>query len=801
MTGSGAQATSPGSAAPPHASGDDAAAAAMRRFPILVGISGKRMLDQDVTIDRAREPELAARFRALFAALDAALPDTPKVLLTGAAFGADLIAAEAALQAGDNWAVAAVLPFGRALFAEDFDPTLDEKLPPGWPERILEYAQRFDRLMDSAQAANPRVLVRELPILAADRQSVATAERLSRASARYNRAYRRNHYEQVGQYIAEAATIMIAVMSDDEQADKTEANGGTARVVAYRRAGRPDGVGAAVARRSTMLRREWTEVIPPPAAHVWLVDPRREDDTDGYPVKVLPPLADRLVEEVYAGFPGRDMAPERESYVGPLRAMSKAWRTTLAGPAAAAAGVAKRAGARQLRASLPAARGINRYNKAKWKDTGGAAVAVVADLSEVANVPDALNAERVQISALQRTGNEHAKLSFWLLAGLFVVAVLVFEIFAKFLHDSWIVLAIYLVVLAAIGLLVFLESWNLAQAVAEDYRAVAEMLRVQRAWSAAGLDARVDREHLQGVDHDLAPIRDCAKTIIAWILLRHGWSGSASARDWAHVRGTVPRFREELRGAPNPPADWIGSQLWYFIKNGEAREAGAAWIDAVSWCLFITSALLGAVLLTWLKFGDSLFQHWAHIRLLDWRPMLRFDASFVLWAALAALAIWFRGLNHDFRQGLRATILTAVCGTIAALMLALAFIDVEPLVSALVRRLAPWLGAKSEPPDQHQALTNVVISALVVLYAGAGAMRYLMERLNIEAEALEYRDARARFELAERRLAPGSDPVSGAPADEDAAQRLVYELGRLALAENEAWLKSRRERPLTPIVG
>ena len=293
-----------------------------------------------------------------------------------------------------------------------------------------------------------------------------------------------------------------------------------------------------------------------------------------YPVKVLAPLADRLVEEVYAGFPGRDMAPERESYVGPLRTMSKAWRTTLAGPAAAAEAVAKRAQARQLRASLPAARGINRYNKTKWRDTADAGAAVAADLSVVANVPDALNAERVQISALQRTVNEHAKLSFWMLAGLFVAAVLVFEIFAKFLHDSWVMLAIYLVVLAAIGILVFLESSNLAQAVAEDYRAVAEMLRVQRAWCAAGLEARVDREHLQGVDHDLAPIRDCAKTIIAWILLRRGWTGSAPARDWAQVRGTTPRFREELRGAPKPPADWIGSQLG--TSSRAARRARPA---------------------------------------------------------------------------------------------------------------------------------------------------------------------------------------------------------------------------------
>ena len=99
------------------------------------------------------------------------------------------------------------------------------------------------------------------------------------------------------------------------------------------------------------------------------------------------------------------------------------------------------------------------------------------------------------------------------------------------------------------------------------------------------------------------------------------------------------------------------------------------------------------------------------------------------------------------------------------------------------------------------AAIYAVLAGLVVLSAVAGALRYLMERLNVEAEALEYRDARDRFERAERRLARGSDPATGVPADEDAARRVVYELGRLALAENEAWLKSRRERPLTPVVG
>ena len=285
-----------------------------------------------MTTDRALEAALAARFRALFAALDAEFPDTPKVLLTGAALGADLIAAEAALQAGDDWAVAAVLPFGRALFAEDFDPALDKKRAEGWPERFLEYARRFDR--SAGSRAGHLIPGCWCASCRSWRPTAASRPRsgfpgLARVTTS---AYRRNHYEQVGQYIAETATIMIAVMSEDEQPEKSEANGGTARVVAYRRAGRPDAPGPAVARRSTVLRREWPDVIPPPAGHVWLMDPRREDRTAGYPVKVLAPLTERSVEEVYAGHPGRDAAAERESYVGPLRSHEQSLARRPGGP-------------------------------------------------------------------------------------------------------------------------------------------------------------------------------------------------------------------------------------------------------------------------------------------------------------------------------------------------------------------------------------------------------------------------------------------------------------------------------------
>src|ERR1700688_4825932 len=103
----------------PHAGAAPSVAA--EHYPILIGISGKRTFDEaSPQADRALAEAIAARLRTLFEALDRDLPQSPKIVLMGAAFGADLIAAETALQMGPDWAVAAILPFERALFAEDF---------------------------------------------------------------------------------------------------------------------------------------------------------------------------------------------------------------------------------------------------------------------------------------------------------------------------------------------------------------------------------------------------------------------------------------------------------------------------------------------------------------------------------------------------------------------------------------------------------------------------------------------------------------------------------------------------------
>jgi hypothetical protein len=133
-----------------------------------------------------------------------------------------------------------------------------------------------------------------------------------------------------------------------------------------------------------------------------------------------------------------------------------------------------------------------------------------------------------------------------------------------------------------------------------------------------------------------------------------------------------------------------------------------------------------------------------------------------------------------------ATFLFAV---VAAFFVNLGLVSITPLANGLT-------GAHFE---NSEFAKNLMIIVLVGMSAVAGAWRYLTERLNVEAEAHEYRDAGMRFSHAKDRLAKCF--AHGIPANQGPARAIVEDLGRLALAENEAWLKSRRERPLTPVVG
>jgi hypothetical protein len=84
--------------------------------------------------------------------------------------------------------------------------------------------------------------------------------------------------------------------------------------------------------------------------------------------------------------------------------------------------------------------------------------------------------------------------------------------------------------------------------------------------------------------------------------------------------------------------------------------------------------------------------------------------------------------------------------------------------------------------------------AAILLPAIAGAIRFVAEKLSLEAEVNRYEEALGTFTRAKARLA--------ALAGEDRLREsIVISLGKLALEENESWIRAHRERPLEPIVG
>jgi hypothetical protein len=772
-------------------------------FPLLIGISGKRKFDENnLENDEAIAATVAKRLGELFDKLDDQYPGTPKIILTGAALGTDLIAirvARARHKQHRDWAAIAILPFDASEFEKDFEPGNNDPSGPDWNARFKFYRSEFRALSQPADASSLPVTVRELPKLhvapyvrGRSEPAVHTPDDLVH-QADEPISLRDQHYEQVGQFIAESATIMIAVTKTGNSADTGRATGGTDRIVAYRRSGHADESGADVARKSKVLRRDPREPIAPPARFVWLLDPYQEQtsEPDGYPIEVLPPFRSHSITENYRqaaklsdGTGHHELAPREQ----------------------------------QIFESLVLARAFSRFN-AQQAPCSGADIAPIAP-GQLAPTLVAINKV---INATQETTNTRSRCAFFKIAFLFVAAILTLETYAKFFPKHPVAMLLYLGLLGLVAVVLWRARKERWQANTEDYRGVAEMLRVQHAWWNAGLDERVDREHLQGASNDLSPVRDAATGIIAWLLLRRGWPGKAKA-DWPAVRGTESKARRiDIRHEmPKPvfatlpgkaanwlseyfsrvkeiesPKDWIGDQLDYFARNAAEREDKVHITDAASWSLFIASWFVGFIILLLLLEQWALGIHLIYDTLEAISAYVgRYcgRASPFIWTLLALLPIYWRVRKRHIKRS-RGLKLSFVAGAGTAILITLGLFDLAPAIA---------LCLKGELPVATVAKYEMIV-ALVVLSALAGAWRYLTERLNIEAEAHEYHDAHRRFERAEHLLAEEFERMPLEPEQaqerEARAREIVLQLGRAALAEHEAWLKSRRERPLTPVVG
>jgi hypothetical protein len=778
-------------------------------LPVFVGVVGKRQFGNDGAA--ASESIMRQGLAATFDYIDKSFPEASKVLLTGAARGADLIAAEEVLgcdgtRAGrPNWLVVAALPFDEELYKQDFD---DEQ----W--------KTFKRVLSDSRT-RPWVL----PRLATGVDDVASDADLARRPevTETQKGLRRRHYEQVGLWIADTANVLIAVMPQNEATDKI---GGSARIVACRRGGRPDWTTREIIHASRVLAPR-PELIRPPQGYVWLIDPSSATEAVAPPVIVLPPFADEIERCAGSEKPGYlydgDTIVDQQNRADRKRHL------------------------RLSEVSFHIAKRHERVKSARTEQTSEQARRPVgwpvsADpagvLSDIANA----------LGKSARQAEERSRGVFRSITWLFLLAILSFEIYTKFYpHEPrWIL--IYAILFALIvGFYLFARSkrW---QAIAEDRRAVREILRVQLAWWRAGLPNRVDFVHLQGADHDLGRVRDVARSAIVW------------ARSVCRFRSPVESWplvcsaEERPPRAPSSkfPNDWVGNQAFYFWLRKGQREHQAHIAESLSWMLFITSGCL-AVLLFMVQNGGEHFsitvKHW-HAQAVDyygkWMPLL---AAFVCLIIISAL-FWTRGFlrgTHSegsvIRQSvalglasallLGSTIYIAVLHAVTSVSTTTIW-AVAGVGSAALAFYAAYFIRKAHPDSDAALLATVAISLggmialaltlvliaavrsshavgaadkaeymiivfIVFLTAMAAAFRFLAEKLAIEAEALKYRDAGDWFDRADNLLRA----IRASNWDETAkhrAQEIVRELGVLALRENEAWLSARRERPLTPVM-
>ena len=550
--------------------------------------------------------------------------------------------------------------------------------------------------------AHPRVSYRELSPLAQDKIAAVVADR-SMSSL---------HYEQLALWLVEHCAVLLAVLPADEQADRP---GGTARVVRHAREGRPDALASAVIEASAELSLH--PVLEPPSPRpIWRVD-----------------LAGELVDGRLSSaivLPEGGTAPPR--------------------------GLAER--------FVPAAE-INWYNRRAGTD---------ARVDWPVARPDAaalLALYRTALSKVQSSYQVYWKRCIWGLGAAFVLAVILLEAFAKLGHGfpfaiaihlhQWAIPAYVAILTCAVGLhlVAATRRW---QSTHEDYRAVSEVLRVQRMWWQAGLTGsihRADYYYLSGTGPPLSNIRSWAASFVTWVRIL----ANRPTEDWSGIQGQ--------------PNGYLAGQQSYFHRRWIERERALFIVSVTSWFCFALAFGLAAWLALHCIAGDS------------WSSMARVvgqrsgDAPVQLAALFTACVFLVRLMSPLQSFGLLQTVVPGVL--VGGLALSFALYDLGDQITS----------------DREIGGNAMVMITTVALLTIAGGVRFVSDKLAWEAEASAYHEAHERFSHVVRLLA-NIDRTQW-PDEEKRLrkQEVLRELGRAALAENEAWLRAHRERPIEPVLG
>jgi hypothetical protein len=671
------------------------------RVAVVIGITGKRNLN-------GKDQAVRGALGQALSELDTRFPDTPKILLSALAEGADTIAAEEAL-ARSSWQVVAPLPLPLDLYLQDFTAPAAHHLR-GLLKDPRVHMLELDPLLDPATGQ-----ALELPALS--RRPEGSNE---------NRSL---HYEQAGLFIAQNCVLMLAVMPADEQPGRI---GGTARIVDFRLRGRADRHARAVFERSTMLRKRIL-LDQADTGPVWLVDLYAAEDRQEKlpsPMKVL--------------LPDPETPKESETSAS---------------------------GGRLLERSLLLIRHLDAFNRRiPPQDTGQVAKRSGPD------AVSALRRLRATLSGIQMPVNRKVRNSIFVLAGFFVVAVFALEIYSAF-NSRWQwrwSIFIYAGLLIWAFLLYNIARRNAWQPIAEDYRAVAEALRVQIVWWEAGLvkpEHRVDRFYLRGARGSLALVRAALRHMID------------AASLW--------RPRPDLTSKPEQ--QWISDQITFFEAKIKDRRASLSNIEAWSW--FLIMVAMGPIAFLMLL---EAFEGWTGEAIAwisqDADVRIRLTA-FAVAAGILLMICWravprwademvHLGDQHGRMLNVRRFAIAVSAGLLLSIIIFLG-----------------WAEARSPQDDELFALRELLVISTVLLTAIAGALRFIADKLSWEAEVNGYEEILETFCHARADLAgiPGEHPAA---ADAAAARgSIILELGKEALDENETWIRKHRERPLEPLVG
>jgi hypothetical protein len=691
--------------------------------PLMIGVTGKRKLG-------GQDDAVRAALAACFDLLDRHLHHSPKILLTGLASGTDTIATEEA-RGRPGWTIVATLPLDDDLYAQDFDDAAD--------------ARRFRALV-----GDQRVRVRTLEPLCDPRTGQPfTPHALARVPGTSN-PDRTDHYEQVGIFIAERCALLIAVMPDDEQPDDGKV-GGTARVISYRLRG-ADAVARRIIGQSRELRPH-DDLDSPQTGPVWLIDPNAAARTGDAPLRSV---------QLWESAPAK--SPRLDGSHWPLVSLLRGlWKPAVVDHGSPPEIVKRHPGARALVAAARLAGRIDEFNAcAHWASSqpfvARRAAAIVGD-----DASSMLHWSRLVASAVQGWNKIRLSRTLFGLACLFVLAVGSLEVYIEF--GLWWGVLTYTVLFGAILGVYFWAKRHLYQQYSEDYRAVAEALRVQLAWWDAGLtgaEHRVDRSYLRGTTGSLALVRAAVRHLVDAALLEK-----------AFPRPSPERVRE-----------WVRSQVDFFKGRIEDRHVTLLWFEGFIWFFFVASLGMAATLLVPTHETAESAGHAESP--LHWDVGIPYLLAGILVAGILSHVFSRLGKEQPFGRRWVLYFVNFIVTLAAGAALATVVYRMGGLASGY---LDPTGCSAACGPASHKLVTM----AMVVSVGLAAALRFLTERLAWEAELHSYRETFGNFVRAENAL------TRQPPIASRETQALLVGLGQLALEENESWIRAHRVQPLEPV--